>query len=81
MDSNGKTALLRGWTVMRMLRLLAGSWFIYVGWRDGEWIYAAAGAFFVLQGLFRWGCASCRDGACAVPRPTSTGRTPPAPEP
>lgn len=56
--------ILKGWNVMRVLRLGIGIMAIIQGYQQGSWPLAIAGFFVMILALANLGC--CGTGACAV---------------
>ncbi len=53
------------WDLMRILRLVLGSWVIYSSIIDAQPIFGILGGIFVLQALLNIGC--CGSGGCKIP--------------
>lgn len=58
---NIKYRLTTGWNFQRVLFVVIGSFVIVQAIVDGQWMFAAFGAYFASMGLFGYGCAS---GSC-----------------
>lgn len=61
-----KTILTKGWTLIRVVRLVAGIAGVIYGLVSHELFLGAAGLFLVLLSLFNAGC--CCAGSCSLPR-------------
>ncbi|MFT4734342.1 MAG: hypothetical protein ACI9DJ_000734 [Algoriphagus sp.] len=51
--------LRQPWNIMRVLRLVLGSYIVFTSLSDGQYIFSAVGAFFVYQAVVNAGCAAC----------------------
>jgi hypothetical protein len=58
--------LPRGWTGMRLFRLVLAGFFLAAGISNGEPVALFAAGFFGLQAVFNVGCCG---SSCAVPGP------------
>lgn len=56
--------ILRGWSVMRVLRLGIGIMAIIQGYQQSSWPLAIAGFFVMILALANLGC--CGTGGCTV---------------
>lgn len=56
--------LLKNWSVMRIVRLLAGVVIIWSSFTDRQPILGVLGAFLLLQAVLNTGCGSA---GCSVP--------------
>lgn len=59
------TTLLQNWTIMRVLRLIIGGSFLFMGIQERDTMQGIVGGFFLFQALTNMGC--CGNGACAAP--------------
>ena len=59
-----KNRILKGWTFVRALYLLAGLTILISSSMENQWLGIIAGIYFSAMGLFAFGCAS---GNCFVP--------------
>lgn len=60
MLKNWKDRILKGWGLMRLLRLaLAGIVFVEA-WKNNDWLFASMGAVLFLQSVLNVGCCGAQ---------------------
>lgn len=62
-----KDRILKGWTPIRWLYLILGTFSIVNSVMAQEWIGTFIGIYFASMGLFAFGCAA---GQCHIPTPS-----------
>lgn len=60
-----RKSLLRGWNVMRSVRLALGVAVVVQGIAGSDWAFIVLGTLFSLMPLLNIGC--CGSGGCTVP--------------
>lgn len=59
MTEKMKDTIMTGWTFMRWLRLIMGTYIVFNSFSDKNYMFAFIGGLFIFQAITNTGCAAC----------------------